>query len=199
MQYWRRVQFFSRYFRVHDSLLCSRKWWDNFVFLSLISNFDLRNPFWFFLSLSQSEKTPLHLAAEAGRDQVCQLLIEKGANINAQDVVSCTPFQTPQKARKGLIYVISESWTMQDCESWNMRCSSLKRSFSSVHTVTNTFVKNWSFSLAFSSNQGCLIPQAIYVQFLYTMSVHHQVVALWKWCYKFAAVFVQCYGEVLRL
>ena len=42
-----------------------------------------------FLSL-QSKETALHLASGWGRDKVCQVLLQAGANIHATDNVSTT-------------------------------------------------------------------------------------------------------------
>ena len=41
-----------------------------------------------FVFLLQSERTPLHFAAEGGHDEICKVLLEKGAQVDAQDNVS---------------------------------------------------------------------------------------------------------------
>ena len=35
----------------------------------------------------QSQRTPLHRAAESGGEEACKVLIEKGADVNARDEV----------------------------------------------------------------------------------------------------------------
>ena len=37
--------------------------------------------------LLQSVRTPLHLAAEGGHDEICKVLLEKGAQVDAKDWV----------------------------------------------------------------------------------------------------------------
>ena len=46
----------------------------------------------FSLLLVQSQRTPLHHAAGAGYSEICQLLLEKGAHVDASDDVSAAFF-----------------------------------------------------------------------------------------------------------
>ena len=43
--------------------------------------------FTFRLSLAQSLRTPLHIAAEEGHKETCEVLVAKGAEVNMPDEV----------------------------------------------------------------------------------------------------------------
>ena len=41
-----------------------------------------------FVLLLQNKQTPLHVAAEGGHDEICKVLLEKGAQVDAKDNIS---------------------------------------------------------------------------------------------------------------
>ncbi len=45
---------------------------------------------WLWSDNTRQNKTPLHIAAENGHCSVVELLIDRGANVNAQDVLVCS-------------------------------------------------------------------------------------------------------------
>lgn len=48
-----------------------------------------------FVPLLQDGFTPLHVAAQSGRPDICKLLLEKGADLNAVDEVTWAGMEQP--------------------------------------------------------------------------------------------------------
>ena len=95
-------------------------------------------------SISQTQLTPLHWAVREDHDQVCRLLIERGADVHAKDKVSGTFSHTGERELQQLIYIcdhvkLEQDRTVYPVTSIAFRAHCLKHTH--THTHTHTILK----------------------------------------------------------
>ena len=63
----------------------------------------IKNPLIFFGKIFQKKQTPLHLAASAGQESVCTLLIDLGASLDATDDYGQKPIHLAAQSNKATV------------------------------------------------------------------------------------------------